>query len=116
MLNDTRTPAEPMQAFDGSFARPSSGRRWAGVLATALVATTLVACGSNVKLDDVPVVDRSGTDASTLAQATTPFTGAIGSPIAKYARILYPMAPALPRSPPMMWPAKTKPPPTKVPT
>lgn len=69
MLNDTRTPAEPMQAFDGSFARPSSGRRWAGVLATALVATTLVACGSNVKLDDVPVVDRSGTDASTLAQA-----------------------------------------------
>ena len=31
-----------------------------------------------------------------LAQAATPFTGAMGSPIAKYARILYPMAPALP--------------------
>lgn len=31
-----------------------------------------------------------------LAQAATPFTGSVGSPIAKYARILYPMAPALP--------------------
>ena len=31
-----------------------------------------------------------------LAQAATPFTGAVGSPVAKYARIIYPMAPALP--------------------
>ncbi|MFM5560841.1 phage tail protein I, partial [Aeromonas rivipollensis] len=31
-----------------------------------------------------------------LAQAATPFTGAVGSPVAKYARILYPLAPAVP--------------------
>lgn len=31
-----------------------------------------------------------------LAQAATPYTGAVGNPVAKYARILYPLAPALP--------------------
>ncbi|MFM4722368.1 phage tail protein I [Aeromonas veronii] len=31
-----------------------------------------------------------------LAQAATAFTGAMGTPIAKYAQIIYPMAPALP--------------------
>lgn len=31
-----------------------------------------------------------------LAQAATAFTGAVGTPIAKYAQIIYPMAPALP--------------------
>ncbi|AHE50086.1 tail fiber protein [Aeromonas hydrophila 4AK4] len=31
-----------------------------------------------------------------LAQAATPYTGAVGSPVAKYARILYPLAPAVP--------------------
>lgn len=45
---------------------PTAGRRWARVFAGALLAASLAACGSNVKLDDVPVVDRSGDGVSTL--------------------------------------------------
>jgi len=38
--------------------------RRAGVVAAVLSAALLAACGSNVKLDDVPVVDRTGTTAN----------------------------------------------------
>ncbi|MDP2418306.1 peptidoglycan-associated lipoprotein Pal [Rhodoferax sp.] len=44
----------------------ASGRRWAGVIVGTLVAASLAACGSNVKLDEVPVVDRSSSAVSDL--------------------------------------------------
>lgn len=43
-----------------------AGRGWTGRLATVAIALTLVACGSGVKLDDVPVEDRSGGSVSAL--------------------------------------------------
>lgn len=60
MLKETHTAIESIQGM------APSGRRWAGVLAGALVAASLAACGSSVKLDEVPVEDRSGSAVSAL--------------------------------------------------
>lgn len=66
MLNDTSTLAEPRKSLNKSLVCAAPGHNWALGLACALLASTLVACGSSVKLDDVPVVDRSGTALSAL--------------------------------------------------
>lgn len=69
MLNPASTRTEPIKPSSRLQARVFPGHRWARVLASAALASTLVACGSSVKLDDVPVVDRSGTAVSTLPRA-----------------------------------------------
>lgn len=69
MLNETSTLAEPMKSLNRPLACVATGHRWARVLASALLSSALVACGSSVKLDDVPVVDRSGTAVSALPRA-----------------------------------------------
>lgn len=69
MLNETPSTADLTQASSTATVRPSSGRRWSGVILGTLVAATLAACGSNVKLDDVPVEDRSSS-VSALPQAS----------------------------------------------
>lgn len=61
MLNHSRSNSDLTQISGTPFARPLLGHRWAGIVVGTLVAATLAACGSNVKLDDVPVEDRSST-------------------------------------------------------
>lgn len=72
MSNEVTVPPNLVRAagqpVDASSARPS-GRGWARVLAAAVVMTTLAACGSSVKLDDVPVEDRGASAVSPLPQA-----------------------------------------------
>jgi len=52
-----------------SFAcNPGLARRAACLVASAAIASMLVACASSVPLDQVPVVDRSGTAVTPLAQ------------------------------------------------
>jgi peptidoglycan-associated lipoprotein len=53
------------------FARATvPGSRAASWLATAVIVSTLAACASSVPLTDVPVVERSGTSVSPLAQGS----------------------------------------------
>jgi len=81
----------------------SSGRRWAQWLACATVAAALVGCGSSVKLDEVPVTDRSGTPVQPGGAGSGAGTGAdsrgvapvsvapgqIGQPPASLSRTIY---------------------------
>ena len=78
MLNEIRSTADLTQASNTPSARPPLGRRWAGVVVGALVAATLAACGSNVKLDDVPVEDRSST---VCVQPQTPGAAGMGAAV-----------------------------------
>lgn len=78
MLNSNRTPSEWHQASGTSPARPLWGSRWAGVVVGTLMAATLAACGSNVKLDDVPVEDRSSTGG---VQAQAPGAAGMGAAV-----------------------------------
>jgi len=48
----------------------STFRRWAGLSVALSTAALLAACGSNVKLDEVPVSDRSGTAAGAGGQGS----------------------------------------------
>lgn len=49
---------------------PGVARRTVGLVAGLVIASTLAACASSVPLDQVPVVDRSGTAVSPLAQGS----------------------------------------------
>lgn len=68
MLNETSTDAHPH----------SLARRTVGLLAGLVIASTLAACASSVKLDDVPVEDRSGAAVSPLAQGSGTASGQSG--------------------------------------
>ncbi len=52
-----------LQTFIRSDARERPARRWMRLVAGLGLAAALAACGSSVKLDDVPVEDRAGTAA-----------------------------------------------------
>ncbi|MDP2164846.1 MAG: peptidoglycan-associated lipoprotein Pal [Hydrogenophaga sp.] len=76
MFKENRNTADLDRASDAPSVRRPFVPRWTGVFAVTFVAATLAACGSNVKLDDVPVEDRSSM-VSTLPQAPgTTGTGA----------------------------------------
>ena len=78
MLNPSRSPSHSTQLSGTTSVRPLSGRRWAGLVVGTLAAATLAACGSSVKLDDVPVEDRNSTVA---AQSQIPGTAGTGAAV-----------------------------------
>jgi peptidoglycan-associated lipoprotein len=69
MLNNASTRTAPIKPLSRRQVCAFNGHRWGRVLASVALASTLVACGSSVKLDDVPVVDRTGTAVSNLPRA-----------------------------------------------
>jgi peptidoglycan-associated lipoprotein len=74
MLNETRSTADLTQTSGVPSARPRLSHRWAGIFFGTLAAATLAACGSSVKLDNVPVEDRGN-----LVNAQSQVSGAAGT-------------------------------------
>jgi peptidoglycan-associated lipoprotein len=78
MLNTTSHTVELTPVAQAVASRSRLARRWAGVASGVLLAATLAACGSNVKLAETPVqtavpVQSGGTsDAAASAQAQAP--------------------------------------------
>jgi peptidoglycan-associated lipoprotein len=58
----------PLSPLTGAPRRLSTARRWSRSVAVLAVAASLAACGSSVKLDEVPVEDRSTGSLSNLPQ------------------------------------------------
>lgn len=56
--------------FHPSACTSGVARRTTGLVAGLIIASTLAACASSVPLEEVPVVDRSGTSVSPLAQGS----------------------------------------------
>lgn len=97
------TPMNSASLNSASVASTSAGRRWAQWLGTAAVVAALVGCGSSVKLDEVPVTDRSGTPVQSGGAGAGAGTGAdsrgvapvsvapgqIGQPPASLSRTIY---------------------------
>jgi peptidoglycan-associated lipoprotein len=84
MLNNTRAPVGPSRAAEAVATRPRSACRWAGVVTGVLLAVSLTACGSRVRLNEATLVaaapekDRNCNDMLALQQGAP---GAGGSAV-----------------------------------